>query len=179
MPTQGKIDRVSALKEKLERCSITVTADYTGVSVNEMIDLRRRMRAAGVEFTVVKNTLMNLAADAAQRPQVKDIVQGPTAIALGYDDPQDVAKAVSDYIRTTRSVLAIRGAVLGDGPAMSSAEVSRLATLPSKPQLVAILMAQLQAPIQRLLAAMNGPLVSLDGLLQARIRQLEAAETNT
>ena len=73
MPTQEKIDRVATLQDKLERCSIAVTTNYTGITVNEMIDLRRQMRAAGVEFTVVKNTLMYLASEAAQRPQVKDL----------------------------------------------------------------------------------------------------------
>jgi large subunit ribosomal protein L10 len=176
LPTQEKIERVSALQDKLERSTITLTADYTGISVNEMTDLRRRMRAAGVEFTIVKNTLIDLAAEAAQRPQVKEIVQGPTAVAFGYDDPLNVAKAVSEYVRSTRSVLAVRGAVLGDGPAMSPAEVNRLATLPPKPQMVANLLGQLQSPIQRLLRVMNGPLQSLGGLLQARIEQLESAE---
>ncbi len=176
MPTQRKIDRVEELKEKLERSTITLTTSYTGISVNEMTDLRRRMREAGVEFTVVKNTLMQLASDQAQRPNVKEIVQGPTAVALGYDDPLDVAKAVTEYIRTARSTLAIQGAVLGDGPAMDSAEVNRLASLPPKPQMVATLLGQLQSPAQRLLGALNGPLTNLGGLLQARIRQLEGQE---
>ena len=179
MPTQEKIDRVSALTDKLERCTIAVTADYTGVSVNELTNIRRHMRAAGVEFTVVKNTLMDLAAEAAQRPQVKEIVQGPTAIIFGYDDPQAAAKAISEYARTTRSVLAVRGAVLGAGPVLPPAEVNRLATLPSKEQMVANLMGQLQAPIQRLLGVLNGPLQRLDGLLQARIQQLESAQSGS
>ena len=179
MPTQAKIKRISALKDKLERCTIAVTTDYTGISVNEMTDLRRRLRGAGVEFTVVKNTLMDLAAEAAQRPQVKEIVQGPTAIAFGYDDPTDVAKAIYDYMRTSRSTLAVRGAVLGDGSTLPPSQVNRLATLPAKPQLVAALMAQLQSPIQRLLGVLNGPLQNLDGLLQARIRQLEAADSGS
>lgn len=178
MPTQGKIDRVQSLKEKLERSTITLTADYTGISVNEMTALRRRMRDAGVEFTIIKNTLMHLASDQAQRPNIKEIVQGPTAVALGYDDPLDVAKAVSDYIRTTRSVLSIRGAVMGDGPVMSVVDVNRLAALPPKAQLVANLLGQLQAPVQRLLGILNGPLTNLDGLLQARIRQLESQEAS-
>lgn len=176
MPTQEKIDRVQELKDKLERSTITVTTDYTGITVNEMTDLRSRMRSAGVEFTVVKNTLMYLASEEAQRPNVKEIVQGPTAVALGYDDPLDVAKAVSDYIRTSRSALAIRGAVMGDGPVMSAADVARLAALPPKPQLVANLLGQLQSPIQRLLGVLNGPLVNLDRLIQARITQLEQQE---
>lgn len=179
MPTQQKIDRVSALADKLERSTITVTADYTGISVNEMTDLRRQMRASGVEFTIIKNTLMDLAAEAANRPQVKDIVEGPTAIAFGYEDPLNVAKAISDFVRNSRSALAVRGAVMGDGPVMSSEEVNRLASLPPKPQLMANLLGQLQAPMQRLLGALNGPLQSLDGLLQARIQQLESAESGS
>jgi large subunit ribosomal protein L10 len=133
------------------------------------------MRAAGVEFTVVKNTLMYLASEAAQRPQVKDIVQGPTAVALGYDDPLDVAKAVSDYIRNARSALTIQGAVLGDGPVMQAPEVVRLASLPPKPELLSTLLGQLQAPLSRLAEVLNGPLQNFDGLIQARIRQLEAS----
>ena len=177
MPTEQKIDRVSALKDKLERCTIAVTADYTGIPVNEMTELRRRMRAVGVEFTVVKNTLMDLAAEAASRPQVKEIVEGPTAVAFGYDDPLVVAKILADYIRTTRTVLAIRGAVMGDGPAMAPAEVGRLAALPGKPQLVATMMAQLQSPIQRLMVVLNSPLGNFSTMLQARIRQLESTES--
>ena len=177
MPTQEKIDRVDALTDKLERSTITVTADYTGISVNEMVEIRRRMRAAGADFTVVKNNLMLLAADGARRPQVKDIVLGPTAVAFGYDDPLEVAKVLADYVRTTRSVLAVRGAVMGDGPTLSADDVSRLAALPPKPQLIAAFMGQLQAPLQQLLAVLNGTLLSFGGLLQARIRQLEEGES--
>ena len=136
----------------------------------------RRMRSSGAEFTVVKNTLMDLAAEAAQRPQVKDIVQGPTAVAFGFDDPALVARAITEYVRTSRSTLAVRGAFLSDGPVLSQTEVGRLAALPAKPQLVAQLLGQLQAPMQRFLAVLNGPLQNLDGLLQARIRQLESNE---
>ena len=177
MPTQDKIDRVNFLKEKLERSAIALTATYTGISVNEMVDLRQRMRAANVDFTVVKNTLMYLAAEAAQRPQFKEIVQGPTVVAFGYDDPQEVAKAIAEYVRTSRSTLTVQGAVLEDGAVLAPAQVNRLATLPSKTQLVANLMGQMQAPLQRLLTVLNGPLQNLDSLLQARIRQLESAES--
>jgi large subunit ribosomal protein L10 len=177
LPTQQKIDRVSELADKLERSTIAVAADYTGISVNEMNDFRKQMRANGVEFTIIKNTLMDLAAEAANRPQMKEIVQGPTAVAFGYKDPQNVAKAISDYVRSARSVLAVRGAVMGDGPILSSQEVSRLASLPPKPQLIANLLGQLQAPMQRLLGALNGPLQNFGGILQARIRQLEAVES--
>ena len=174
MPTQAKVDQVAELKAKLESCSIVVSTGYRGISVNEMTDLRRRMREGGVEFLVTKNTLLNLAADAANRPELKGIVAGPTAVAFGYDDPVDAAKTINDFIRTTRSVLQIQGALLGEGNVLPTSEVERLATLPAKPQLVAQLLGQMQAPIQRLLGVMNGPLQNFGGLLQARMRQLEA-----
>ena len=70
MPTQVKVDRVEELKDKLERCSIAVSTNYTGIGVNDITDLRRRMRDAGVEFTVVKNNLMKLACDASQHTHI-------------------------------------------------------------------------------------------------------------
>ncbi|CAI8033320.1 50S ribosomal protein L10 [Geodia barretti] len=173
MPTDAKIERVADIKDKLERCSIALTTGYSGIPVNDMTDLRRRMRDAGVEFVVVKNTLANLAAEEANVPQFSEIIEGPTAIAFGYDDPVDTARAVNDYIRATRSPLAILGAIMGPGPVLQRTEVERLATLPSKPQLIANLLGQMQAPLSRLLGVLNGPLQNLDGLLQARIRQLE------
>jgi large subunit ribosomal protein L10 len=178
VPTQGKIDRVNELQSKLEKCSIAVTATYSNIGVNEMTDLRRRTRDAGVEFVVIKNTLMHRAADAANKPQIKEIVNGPTAIAFGYDEPIDVAKTLSEYIRTTRSPLAFQGAVIGDGPPLPAADVERLAALPPKPVLVSTLLGQLQAPLYQLLGILNGPLQSFGGILQARIRQIESGEAS-
>ena len=175
MPTQEKINRVEELKEQLERSTITFGADYTRTSVNQMVELRRAMRANGLDFTVVKNTLMYLAADQAGRPQVKEIVQGPTAVAFGYDDPSAAAKALADYARANANTFAIRGAVLGDGAPMGADGVNRLATLPPRPQMVALLLAQMQAPMARLVGALNGPVQNLDNVLRARMRQLEDA----
>ena len=100
LPTQQKIDRVQDIKGRIERSTIAMTTRYSGISVNQMIELRRAMKAGGVDFTIVKNTLLSLAADGAQKPQLKEIIDGPTAIALGYDDPVEAAKAMADFIRT-------------------------------------------------------------------------------
>ncbi len=175
MPTQQKIDRVEELKDQLERSTITFSADYTRTSVNQMTELRRAMRAGGIEFTVVKNTLMYLAADQAGMPQVKEIVQGPSAVAFGYDDPAAAAKTISDYARANANTFSIRGAVMGDGAALGPEGVTRLATLPPKPQMLAILLAQMQAPMARLVGALNGPVQNLDNVLRARMSQLEEA----
>ena len=175
MPTQQKMDRVEELKDQLERSTITFSADYTRTTVNQMTELRRAMRAGGIEFTVVKNTLMYLAADQAGKPQVKDIVQGPSAVAFGYDDPAAAAKTIADYARTNANTFSIRGAVMGDGAALGPDGVTRLATLPSKPVMLATLLAQMQAPMSRLVGALNGPLQNLDNVLRARMEQIEEA----
>ena len=173
MPTQQKLDKVQDIKDRLERSSIAMTASYSGISVNQMIELRRAMKAGGVEFTIVKNTLLSLAADEAQKPQLKEIVQGPTAIAFGYDDPVEAAKAVSDFARNGGTSLAVIGAVMGDGEAMSPSEFTRLASLPPKPIILAMLLGQLQSPIARLVTVMNGPMQGLGNVLAARVRQME------
>lgn len=173
MPTQEKYDRVAELKEKLGKSTITFSADYTRTTVNQMTELRRAMRAGGIEFTVVKNTLMYLAADEAGKPQVKDIVQGPSAIGFSYDDPAAAAKTMSDYARANANSFTIRGAVMGDGAALGADGVTRLATLPPKPQMIATLLAQMQAPMSRLVGALNGPVQNLDNVLRARMQQLE------
>ncbi len=173
MPTPEKVDRVQELKDQLERSTITLSADYTRTTVNQMTELRRAMRAGGIDFTVVKNTLMYLAADQAGRPQVKEIVQGPSAVAFGYDDPAAAAKTLADYARANANSFAIRGAVMGDGAALGPDGVTRLATLPPKPVMLATLLARMQAPMSRLVGALNGPLQNLDNVLRARMRQLE------
>jgi len=150
-----------------------MTTSYSGITVNEMIELRRAMRAGGIDFTIVKNTLLNLAAAEAKKPQIKEIIQGPTAVAIAYDDPAAAAKTLSDFIRDGGTSLAIIGAVMGDGAPMAAGDVTKLASLPPKPILLAMLLGQMQAPLARLATVMNGPIQALDNVLQARVRQLE------
>ena len=184
MPTTKKIELVEELTEKFSQSTITVATNYSGLPVNTMTELRQRMREKGVEYRVVKNTLAYLAADAAHKPQIKEIIQGPTALAFGYQEPAAVAKALEEYIRVNRSALTIRGAVL-DERTLVAAEVLVLANLPPKNELVAqlaaqvrlplvTLLGQLQAPMLRLVTVLNGPLASFTILLQQRAEQLKS-----
>ncbi len=176
MPTQEKIDRVAELKDKLERSSIIISTGYSGMNANQMVDLRRRMRDGGVEFVVVKNSLLSRAADAAEIPQLKDVVTGQTAIALGYDDAATIAKAVNQAAQASAGALAVHGAVVGQGEAMQPADVSRLADLPPRPVLVAQLLGTMQSPLYGLASVLNATISSLAYVLQARIDQLQPAE---
>ena len=182
MPTEKKAQLVKEITEKLSRSSITVATDYTGLSANEMTDLRKRLRDQGIEYRVVKNTLVWLAADEAGKPDAKSVVQGPTALAFGYGEATEVAKVLDEYIRSTRSELKIRGAEM-DGRALSPSDVNSLVDMPPKDVLVAELLGYLQGPIanlvgvlnsplQGLAGALNSPLAGLSGLLQARVHQM-------
>lgn len=176
LPTQAKVDRVTELKEKLENSSIVIAAGFSGMGSNQMVDLRRRMRDGGVEFVVIKNNLLNLAADAADIPQLKDIITGQTGIALGYEDPATAAKTVN-AAAVAGGILRINGAVVDRGIPMAASEVSRLAALPPRPVLVAQLLGNMQSPLYGLLSVLSGPLRSLAYLLQARSDQLQQTES--
>ena len=172
MPTERKVKAVEGLRRLIEGCTVAVSADYTGMGVGAMTELRRALRQRGVEFHVVKNNLTYLAADAAGRPLVKDIVQGPTGIAFGFADPVEPARALTEFVKSTRSPLQIRGGVLGDR-VLTAQEVGDLALLPAKEELVARLMAHLQSPVAGLTYVLNAPVSALARVLQRRIEAME------
>ena len=168
MPTEAKRAQVESIRELLESSTAVVSTDYTGLSVESMTDLRRALRGNGVGFRVVKNTLTHLAADAAGKPGMKEIVEGPTGIAFSADDPVAPAKALREFIRSSRSQMTIRGGLLGE-QVLSAAEVDRLADVPSKDELIARLMGQLMAPVTSLAYVLDAPVASLARVLQRKI----------
>lgn len=185
MPTQKKIATVAELKERLERATLVVSADYRGLRVQEMDQVRRRLRAAGLELRVVKNTLLRLAAQEAGRPDVMRIVEGPTALALGYDDPVEAAKALMEAAQGAPPTFALRAAFL-DGQVVSQADLRELVKLPPRSVMMAQLLGYLQSPLAEMVGLLESPLQELSsllqsalgelpGLLEARARQLEGA----
>ena len=186
MPTQKKIDTVEELRKNIERSAITIAADYRGLSVGEMVQLRRAVYEAGVEMRVVKNRLFLRAAEAAQQPELARLLEGPTAIIFGFDDVVAPAKAALEYARTARNTFAVRSGVM-DGQYLSLADLQSLASLPPKPALLAQLAGNLQAPIARLAGLLhnmissppgrllNDSMYTFAGLLEARAKQLEGA----
>ena len=172
MPTERKIQAVRDMTEWLDGATIVISTSYTGLPVTEMTALRRTLREKEIRYKVVKNNLAYIAAESAGRPELREIIQGPSAIAFGYGEPTDPAKALSDFIRETRSELEIRGAVL-DGRVLDGPQVEQLASLPSKDELVAQMLSRMQSPIAGLVNVLNGPLAGLARVLQGRIDQIE------
>ena len=185
MPTQKKIDQVQDLKQRMERATITVSADFRGLRVREMDQMRKRLRAASLEVRVIKNNLIRLAAGEAGSPELMQIVEGPTALVIAYDDPMEAAKAITEYAQSAPPTFSLRGAFL-DGHVVSAADLRELVRLPPRPVMLAQLAGQLQAPLATFSALLESPLRELSSLLQsvmselpglilARVRQLEAS----
>jgi large subunit ribosomal protein L10 len=163
-----KQETVTALAGRLQRASTVYVTDFTGLNVAKVTELRRRLRAAGVDYIVVKNTLARRAFDAAAVPALSDHLAGPTALVLAGRDPVGAAKVLTDFAREHEKPAIKIGLV--EGKAVSSDQVRRLATLPSKQELLAQLGGALQAP-------MAGWVGAMQGLLQMMVGALEALKT--
>jgi large subunit ribosomal protein L10 len=164
---------VAELAERLRNTQTLLVADYRGLTMPEIDELRSKLLENGARFTVVKNTLTRRAAEEAGAKDLLELIEGPTAIAfLEADaDPVAAAKVLNDIARTN-DVLVIRGGIL-DGEAVSDAEIKRLATLPSAEVLRAQLAAAVFGPLTTVVALFTAPLRDLVGVLDARVAQLQ------
>ncbi len=171
-----KADKERIVEELAERLKTTPTlfvADYRGLSVTEIDELRTKVIEHGARFTVVKNTLTKRAAEAAGADALLALLEGPTAIAFieADGDMVGVAKALADSARTTR-ILAIRGGIL-DGNPIGEEEVRNLATLPPVDVLRGQVMGAVVSPLMTVVGLIAAPVRDLLGLIDARIEQLE------
>src|ERR671936_424261 len=164
---------VEQLAERLRSTQTLMVADYRGLTMPEIDELRTRLLDAGARFTVVKNTLTKLAAEQAGTTDVLQLIEGPTAIAFleAEGDPVAVAKVLNETARA-HDVLVIRGGVL-EGTVVGGAEIKRLATLPPADVLRAQLAGSVFAPLTTVVGLFTAPLRDLVGVIDARIRQLE------
>ncbi len=174
MATEAKVRDVAALAELFGKAKVMIATDFSGLSVNQMTDLRRRLREQGAEFRVVKNRLALRAAEGAGSALVPGLLVGVTGIAFSYDDPVTVAKILDDYVKETRSPLKVRDGIV-DGELYSAAQVTALASVPPRDVLLGRLVSHLNSPIMRLVWALNGSLQGLATVLQRRAEQLDSA----
>lgn len=172
MPREKKVLIIDNLKDLVSKCNIGILTDYRGLSASEMTILRRRLRELGVDYKVVKNTLARFAVERAGRDELVNLFEGPIAIAFGYGDITELARALDDYIRTSKTSLSIKGGFLADR-LLTSEEVTILSKLPSREILLGKILGGMQAPTLALLACLAAPMRGIIGVLQARIQQLE------
>jgi len=176
---QEKIDKkaekaatVADITARLKATSTAVLADYRGMTVGQMRDLRSKLRGGGVEMIVVKNTLARRAARAAGYEPLSAELAGPIAMLFAADDVSAPARILNDYIRTNRKMVIKAG--LLEGQVIKAAAVTELADLPSREVLLSRLLGAMQAPLGNLASVLQAPLTKLARTIEAVRSQKES-----
>lgn len=173
MPTTRKIEQVSDLADKLNRTQLTLVADYRGLTVAEITDLRKRLREANAELVVAKNTLTLIAARETGHEAIEPLLAGPTALAFAYGDAAKVAKAVSDFNRGPKK-LVVRGGLLGK-TVLTGDVLDQVSKMPTRQQVLAQVLGGIAAPVSGVVGVLNAVISNVVYVLQARIDQLQPA----
>ena len=175
MKKEDKERVVAELTERLRTTETLLVADYRGLTMPQIDDLRSKLIEHGARFAVVKNTLTRRAAEAAGSDALLAMLEGPTAIAFleSDGDPVAVAKALVDAARDTR-VLEVRGGLL-EGRPIEADEIESLAKLPPFDVLRSQVLGAITSPLTAIVGLFTAPVQDLYGLLDARIEQLRGA----
>ncbi len=155
-----KIELTAQLAESLQGADVLYLADFTGLSVKDMTELRRRFRQAGGRFVVVKNRLALRALQQLDLPDISQFLRGPTGLVIGRDDPVTPAKTLQEFARENDDRPALKGGVV-DRRLVSAEEIRRLAELPPRDELLAGIAGSLTAPV-----------AGIVGVLEALIRDI-------
>lgn len=173
MPNKHNIDNVAKIAEDLEGISAMWVIDYRGLTVKEVEALRRSIREADAKMGVYKNTLMRLALENAELPELGDILSGPSAFVFAVGDPVASAKAIKDFAKKNEN-LVIKGGMM-DGVAYGAAEVEAIAALPSREELIAKLLGTISNPMVKMVRVCNGPMEYFARAVSAIADQKSAA----
>lgn len=161
----AKAEVIADIRDKLSRANGVVLVEYAGMNVLEVTDLRNQFRKAGVEYRVLKNTLVSRAASELKIEGLEPFLKGTTALAFGYEDPTSPAKVLSEYNRKAGKLKIKCGLV--SGKLVQAGQVEDLAKIPAKEVLVARLLGTMNAPIASFVGVLNGPARSLVCALKA------------
>lgn len=148
-----KEQQVAEYAEKFGKAKSVVLVDYRGLNVAEDTSMRNELRKANVEYKVVKNRLILRAFVNAGYQGFDSVLEGPTAIAVSYDDAVAPAKIIVDNVKKTNKIT-VKGGVV-EGKIMDAQGVTKVASIPAKPVLVAQLLGMLQSPVRGLAVALS------------------------
>lgn len=175
MPQPEKIQVVSDLTEKFKTYDNVYLTDFTGLNVADTTELRRQLREADVEFTVVKNTLAKRAAADAGLENVDGMFAGPTALAFGRTDAASAAKILTDFSKKHKKNLPVMKGGVVSGKVFDAAEVEKIAELPSRDQLLGQLAGALSGPMSGFAGALSAVLRSFANVLTQVKEQKETS----
>jgi len=150
---ESKVKAIGALKESFGQAEDFIFADYRGMTVGQITNLRKQLRTKDVEFKVVKNNFARLAFQELSAPDVSSYLVGPTAVAISPRDANEVAKILFDFIKEAPT-LKVKGALVGD-TVYDTAQTEAFSRLPGKLELISMLMSVMNGPARNLAAALN------------------------
>ncbi len=160
-----KNEKIEYYKKQFEQAKVAVVTDYRGLTVEEITELRRSLQAQNSDLTVTKNTLCKVASKDTNFEVIAKLMQGPTAIAFGFGDEVAAAKVLAKFIKENKKG-EILGAVL-DGNVLSADEAKKLASMPSREELIAKMLGSINSPA-------TGLVYSINGVMSALVRALAA-----
>ncbi len=175
MPTDTKRTAVAELAKLLRDSSALAVTDYRGLKVAEMQEVRRTLRASGVELHVAKNRLLKIAADEADRTELKPMLEGPTALATVTGDEVVLAKALQEAFRPYARTVSVRGGMLG-AQAIDADALTKLASLPGREVLLGKFAGGIASPLTGFASVLAANLRNLAGVLNAVADQKQQNE---
>jgi large subunit ribosomal protein L10 len=173
MPKPDKIEAVEALKARFGVAKGIVLADFTGLTVAEANDLRRKCREAAVEYRVVKNTLARIAAHESELEELEKLFQGPIAVALSDTDSVAPARVLAEFRKTAQKPVFIGGFL--EGEVYPPEDLRRIAALPSREGLLAQVIGAIQAPMGQVVWTLEGLMRNLVSILDQASKKAEGS----
>ncbi len=166
MERADKAKLVESFKEKFAKAAGVFVADYRGLTVDQVNNLRKAFRAAGVEYRVVKNTMFKRAVEGTGLDKIKDHLKGMTAVAIATKDAVTAAKAAVDFSKQNES-FKLKAAFV-EGQLLALEGIKTLATMPTQAEIRAQLLGLINMPAAKLLAQINAPAQNIIGVIQAK-----------
>jgi len=163
MPNKKNIEELKRLSESLSKAKAVYFTEFHGLNVSEITKLRSEFFKADVEFKVAKNTLVKLAAKDNNIKVADELLKGSTALAISFDEPVTPAKVIKNF-RKDSDLPEVKG-IFFDGEFVAGTEYDRLASMPSKEELLSKLVSMLNSPLQKLVSTINAPIQDTLGVL--------------
>jgi large subunit ribosomal protein L10 len=168
---QRKQDAIAKVKELFGSSQDVIFTDFSGLSVSQITELRRKLDEGDNEYRVIKNNYTRIAMSELKLPDVGDFLIGPTALTLVHSDAGPAAKSILDFAKET--TVKVKGALVG-GKIMTANQVEELAKLPGRDQLIALLMNAMNGPLQKLVYGLKAVPEKLVRTIQALVDQKSA-----
>lgn len=177
MNRREKEQVISDLQKQVEQVKAVVLTNYRGLTVEQMDQLRRRLREEKITYSVVKNTMMKLASKGSALEKLHDYLEGPTAIAMSAGDPLPLARILSEF-QKSQPLLVIKAGWI-EGRVSSPEEVRALASMPSREVMLGRILGSIEMSGMQVAGAILGALQQVVGVVQARVDQLEKQSSSS